>query len=298
MSRTPRTPVGTAGDRSPLPALLLRLLVSAAGVALVLVLVEPLLYGALGRVARDLVAFSTAVPRIDDVRWAGDQFAVSSPLYRGVMGVTAPWFAMAVGVPLALAASLPGAWSAAGARRCAAIALAALAIGGVALANNVLAGLVPTLARRGLVVLPPWRAALHIRAQDGLWEFAMVLLPAALCLAAALPLLPWQPREAVPRPAGPNRARRAALAMALALAGAVLVDRAASARLAATDADALLADLEPYNPELGAFLLRVGEQELAAGQPDSALESFRLALRYPAYAREANAALQRLRSAP
>jgi hypothetical protein len=298
MPRIPRSPVAAAGERSPFPALVLRLAVSAAGVALALVLVEPLLYGVLGRVARDLVAFSTPVPRIEDVRWAADQFAVSSPLYRGVMGVTAPWFAMAVGVPLALAASLPGAWSAAGARRCGAIALAALGIGGVALANNVLAGLVPTLARRGLAVLPPWRAALHIRAQDGLWEFAMVLLPAALCLAAALPLLPWQLRDAVPRPKRPSRTRGAALALALGLAGAVLVDRAASARLAATDADALLADLEPYNPELGAFLLRVGEEELAAGHPDAALESFRLALRYPAYAREATAALERLRSTP
>lgn len=277
---------------------MLRLLLCAAGVALLLVLVEPLLYAALGRVARDLVAFSTAVPRIEDVRWAGDQFAVSSPLYRGVMGVTAPWFAMAVGVPLALAASLPGAFSAAGARRCAGVALAALAIGGVALANNILAGLVPTLARRGLAVLPPWRAALHVRAQDGLWEFAMVLLPAALCLAAALPLLPWPTPDVAARPSRPGRAPIAALALALGLAGAVIVDRAASARLAQLDADALLGDLEPYNPELGAFLLRVGEEELAAGHRDAALESFRLALRYPAYAREATAALERLRSTP
>jgi hypothetical protein len=298
MSRIPRTPVAAAGERSPLPALVLRLLVCAAAVALVLAIVEPLLYAALGRIARDLVVFSTAVPRIEDVVWAGDQFAVSSPLYRGVMGVTAPWFAMAVGVPLAFAASLPGAWSAAGARRCAAIALAALAIGGIALANNVLAGLVPTLARRGLAVLPPWRAAFHVRAQDGLWEFAMVLLPAALCLAAALPLLPWQPRDAAPPAKLPGRARRAALALALWLALAAVVDRAASARLARADADALLAELEPYNPELGAFLLRVGEEELAAGHRDAALASFRLALRHPAYAREANAALERLRSVP
>ncbi len=280
---------------SPRSALFLRFLLCAAGVVAALWLTEPVLYEVLGRVARDLVAFATTPPRIEDVRWAGDQFAVRSPLYRGVMGVTAPWFAMAVGVPLAFAASLPGALSAAGARRCAGIVLTALAVGSGALANNILAGLVPTLARRGLHAFPAWQATFHVTAQDGLWEFAMVLLPAALCLAAALPLLPWEPRE----PARPRRrARVAALATALALVAAVFVDRAASARLEHPDPDALLRDLEPYNPELGAFLLRVGEEELAAGRPDSAQQSFQLALRYPRYAREANTVLERLRANP
>ncbi len=293
MPRTPRARVAATERGSPLSGLPARLALSVAGVALALHFLEPLLYGALGRVARDLVAFATEVPRIESVRWTGDQFAVASPLYRGVMGVTAPWFAMAVGVPLALAVSLPGALSGAGARRCAGIVLVALAVGGAALANNVLAGLVPTLARRELAVLPAWRAALHAQAQEGLWELAMVLLPAALCLAAVLPLLPWEDRERPER-----RGRRGAWVLALGLAAAFLLDRAASRRLERLDTGALLAELEPYNPELGAFLLRAGEEELAAGRPGAAAASFRLALRHPRYALEADAALERLRSGP
>jgi len=229
------------------------------------------------------------------VRFTGDGFAVSSPLYRGVMGVTAPWFSVALGVPLALGLSLPGALSAAGARRCAWIALAAFGFGALALANNILAGLVPTLARRGLAVLPPWRAALHVGAQEGLWEFAMVLLPAVLCLAVALPSLPWGTRE---RARAPGRGRIAAVVAVVALALAGALDYAASARLARVDRDALLRDLEPDNPDLGAFLLRIGEEELAAGHPETALQTFRLALRYPAYAARADAAIERLRAAP
>ena len=89
------------------------------------------------------------------------------------------------------------------------------------------------------------------------------------------------------------------MALALvAVAAVVAIDLAAGARLAQVDADALLRDLEPYNPELGAFLLRVGEEELAAGHPDTALETFRLALRYPRYAEHADAAIERLREQP
>jgi hypothetical protein len=213
------------------------------------------------------------------------------------VGVTAPWFRLALIAPLAFALALPGAlaWSRVGA--CAAVGTAIFAASALALANDVLAALIQSLARHGLTPLAPWRASLHVAGREAMWEVAMVYLPAAACLAVSLPQARFPGAKARPERRAPSRRARGVLvaAVAAALLGAVGVDALASARIARLDPEALLRELEPWNPELGAFLVRTAEASLAAGRTEEATRIFQRALRYESSAAAASDGLRRAR---
>ncbi len=273
---------------------------AAGALALVLWAIEPLVFGALARAARDLIVVSTSEPRVTQITWLPPTFAVTSPLHDGTLGLTAPWFRLALVAPLALALALPGAPSRSRLAACAAVATAIFVASALALANDVLAALVERLGTRGLVPLPPWRASLHTAGRDAMWEVAMVYLPGAACLLVSLPVtrFPSAPAKPAATRATAPRRRRALLASALVAAAALAValDRVASARIADLDPEELLAELEPWNPDLGGYLVRVAEAALASDRTDEATRIFRLALRYESSAGAATDGLRRARA--
>jgi hypothetical protein len=127
-----------------------------------------------------------------------------------------------------------------------------------------------------------------------MWEIAMVYLPAAACVLVSIPFTRLPAAAAAPS-AGASRRRRA---IALGLVGAAFVlavalDRLASARIHRLDADALLRELEPWNPGLGEFLVRSGDEALERGKEEEAIAIFRLALRYESSAAAATKGLRR-----
>ncbi len=253
------------------------------------------IYPALGRLARDISILSADVPRVSALVWSESEsvFHISSPLFGGHIGLSAPWFAVALAVPLAFALALPRPpvrrW-----RVLAWVLLGGLAFGGVMLANNSIAALSEVLQRQGLAIFSPERVAAHQELCSWTWNLCTLFAPAAACLWIGAPLLPWKTLGAPP-----VRKRRVPAGVGLAAAALAFLalfawaDRTAEARLARLDRETLRTALDPWNPQLGAYFLKAGEQELSAGRLGLARENFLLALRYPEYAERASAGLKR-----
>lgn len=253
------------------------------------------IYPVLGRLARDFSILSTEVPRVSGVVWSGGDFHISSPLFGGYIGLTAPWFAVALAVPLAFALTLPRTQQRARWRVLAWVLLGGFAFGGAMLANNSTAALAEVLQRQGLAIFSPERMAAHRALRSSTWNLCTLFAPAAACLWIGAPLLPWRTLGAAPARSprvGPS-IRLAAAALAF-LALFAWSERTADARLERLDREMLRTELDPWNPEIGGYFLRAGEQELAAGRLGLARENFLLALRYPEYAERASAGLKRV----
>ncbi len=253
------------------------------------------IYPAVGRLARDISILSAHVPRLSALVWAESEssFHISSPLFDGHIGLTAPWFAVALAVPLAFALALPRGPARRG-RVLAWVLLGGLAFGGVMLANNSIAALSEVLQRQGLAIFSPERVAAHQELRSWTWNLCTLFAPAAACLWIGAPLLPW-------KTLGAPRARRRRVPPGLGLAVASLAflalfawaDRTAEDRLARLDREMLRTALDPWNPQLGGYFLKAGEREFSAGRLALARQNFLLALRYPEYAERASAGLER-----
>jgi hypothetical protein len=252
------------------------------------------IYPVVGRLARDISILSAEVPRVSALVWSESSFHISSPLIGGYIGLTAPWFAVALAVPLAFALALPRGPGPSRWRVLAWVLLGGLAFGGVMLANNSLAALSEILQRQGLAIFSPERVAAHRALRSWTWNLCTLFAPAAACLWIGAPLLPW---KAVGAPR--TRRRRVPPGVGLAVTALAFLalfawaDRTAEARLGRLDRETLRTSLDPWNPELGAYFLKAGERELSAGRPGLARQNFLLALHYPEYAERANAGLKR-----
>lgn len=256
---------------------------------------RPVVYPLLGRAARDVTVLTTAAPRISEIRWEGTEFRVHSPLYAGFFGFRAPWIGVALLVPLAFALSIPAVPGRSRWRTCVWIVLAGLCVAPPILANNLSAALAEVLRGQGLVAFGPWRTWTQQAVRDWTWNLCTIVLPAIGCLLIAAPLFggrEGRDRARRARRFGPNaRLALGGVAIAIVLAAA---DVSAMARLERGDDASLRAELERWNPDIGAYYLRVGEQQLAVGQLGLARQHFLLALRYPRYATRADDGLKRV----
>jgi hypothetical protein len=296
-------PLGPRGTLS----LLLRFALAYVAIGLLLYASPPVLMRLIARGARDLLILSSQVPPIWDVAWVGDwQIQLATPLLGRGFGGAERWWPFTLLFPLGFAAAVPGvAW---GERlhRALVICVGGLAVSCIVLACNGAHALGEALRSLGLLLYPEWRADLHFRIAFWTWSIAAIAYPLAASLYALAPAIPGLGSSQTPQSPRSrrkaDRKRRATarrrlvgwVALAIALVG---LDLYASRRLARLDLDGVVAALESFNPDLGAYFVVAGERELGAGRVELARRYFQIGLRYPQHGQRALRGLEQARSA-
>jgi hypothetical protein len=261
----------------------------------------------IARGARDLLILSSAVPPIWDVAWVGDwQIQLSTPLLGRGFGGAEHWWPFTLLFPLGFAAAAPGVAWGERLRRGLVISVGGLAVSSFVMACNAAHALGEALRSLGLLLYPDWRADLHFRVAFWTWSIAAIGYPLAASLYALAPAIPGLGSSPEPPPARSRRkktrkrpratGRRLVPWLALAIA-LLALDLFASRRLARLELDDVVAALEPFNRDVGAYFVLAGERELDAGRVEVARRYFQIGLSYPQHGQRALQGLERARGA-
>lgn len=277
----------------------LRFLLACVALGAALHMARPVLYPGVARVARDVAVLTTPRGLVSSVSWLeeSERFRLLSQSLRTAIHVKSVSLLLILVLPAAFTFSLPAP------RRLLAtfaVLVGCFLIGSAIVGQDLVAFLSHEMAGQGVALFSPWLSLLHEGWINLGWDFAMIGVPATVCIFALWPLLGDEP-ESEAAAAGRWSWRAASLAAVAALGILLGLDLVASARVpdGAVQREYLLA-LGGRDPDLPDYFLRRGDESLEEGRIRAAAAYFNRASLFPvarARAAEGIAGAEQLRAA-